>query len=97
MSSRVYIDCFTSALGDVSLKERTRPRRILSILNRNPRFSVFDVGHDSLAKTLDYLKNSKFIVYKIGQRYPWCEVELTPSGRAYLAGITHPTKQGDGA
>jgi len=85
MTYGVYLDCFTSALGDVSCKERTQPRRILSVLSRNPRFSVFDVNHDSLAKTLDFLKDNKLMVYKETE-YPWCEVELTPKGRAFLAG-----------
>lgn len=86
MTYGVRLCCFTSALGDVSFKERTQPRRILAVLARNPRFSVFDVNHDSLAKTLDFLKDAGLMVYKRGGHYPWCEVELTPKGRAYLAG-----------
>jgi hypothetical protein len=86
MSGRVYIDSFTSALADASSKERTQPRCILSILMRNPRFSTFDVSHDSLAKTLNYLKADGLMVYKEGTQYPWCEVVITDRGRQYLAG-----------
>jgi Flp pilus assembly CpaE family ATPase len=86
MTYGVRLCTFTSALGDASAKERTQPRRILAILNRNPRFSVFDVNHDSLAKTLDYLKDADFMVYKKGGHYPWCEIQVTPAGRKFLAG-----------
>jgi hypothetical protein len=46
---------------------------------------AFDASeHQSLARTLDCLGERGYIRYLDGTGYPWCEVEVTDSGKQFL-------------
>lgn len=57
---------------------------VLKYLAEVKRFSVFEAtANDTIARTMDRMQGKYFTVCKHSQ-YPWCEIELTNEGKAFL-------------
>jgi hypothetical protein len=75
--TRVHLDSFSGALGDLPKNQHGDRERVLAVLRKHPRFSCFDAtATNKLAKTLDDLKAAGRIVYAKDEQYPWCRVTV---------------------
>lgn len=81
----IHIDCFTTALDDLTQTQKRNLDQVLFTLEANPRFSVFEATADPfIARTLDKLRDEGYFTLKDGIGYPWHEAELTDKGRTRL-------------
>jgi hypothetical protein len=88
MKTTVYLDSFSGAIDDMKCKDQGNAIKVLEVLSKHPRFSVFDAtANDKIAVTLTYLFREEFIVdSRPKQGYPWHHVEVTKKGKALLDG-----------
>lgn len=76
MRSRIHIDCFTS-LDDLPKRDHGKSDRVLAVLKKAGRFSVFDIDTDTLASTMESLtKSGRIRTDPDAYGYPWVKVEV---------------------
>jgi hypothetical protein len=81
----MIIDRFSAGLDDLKRKEQGDHVKVLQVLERTKRFSVFEATeNDTIAHTMTYIMQEGF-AHSVGGAYPWTEVELTEKGRAAVA------------
>jgi hypothetical protein len=87
MKTAVYLDSFSGAIGDMTRKDQRNFLKVLGILQRHPRFSVFDcTANPEIANTMMYLNREELMEYiHPGPEYPWMECRITELGRAALS------------
>lgn len=75
-----------ATLDDLKGRDRSSMRKVLRALRKRSRFTVFEAtAEQKLALTLDRIGRRGFVRYTHGPRdFPWCKVELTEAGLAYL-------------
>lgn len=83
----VYIDTFSGAIGDMKRKDQADRMKVLAVLAKSPRFSVFDAtDNQTIARSLEWLRRGGLITIDNSRGFPWSDAVLTESGRAMLAG-----------
>lgn len=84
--SRVHIDYFGSAIGEMKRRDQSDNFKVLLVLKASPRFSVFDAtDNQSIAKTLTRLMDLAFIEYPAPQPgYPWAVAAITEKGIKFM-------------
>ena len=75
MSHAIYFDSFSGALGDLPKKLHGNERAVLEVLERHPRFSIWDVT-PVLGDTLERLCAAGRVTYDEAESYPWCRVTV---------------------
>ena len=100
---------FTSGLDDMRRADQTDPIKVLRVLEKCGRFSVFEAtANDAIARMMTRLYH-KALIYR-GKRYggpmlkmdhsmgyPWTKVVLTDAAKALLADFpAPPTGQSQG-
>lgn len=75
---------FSGAIGDMARKDQRDPMKVLAVLHRSPRFSVFDATESlGIANSLVRLARDGYIEYPQPQPgYPWSLCQLTAKGLA---------------
>jgi hypothetical protein len=87
----VFVDSFSGAIADLPSRLRRDPVAVLCVLEQSPLFSVFDATeHATLARTLDWLKETGKFTCKEGIGFPWHHAVITEKGRAYLLQAAAP-------
>lgn len=86
MKYRTFVCSFTGAIGDMKPKDQRSAVKVLAVLVKSPRFSVFDATErPEIARTLDDLKARDLIEYPDPQpEFPWNVVNVTDKGKALL-------------
>jgi hypothetical protein len=82
----IFICSFSGALGDMKRKDQRDPLKVLAVLRKSPRFSVWDATENgTIACTMDDLKNDGLIDFPKPQPgYPWSKARVTEAGIALL-------------
>lgn len=79
-NGRIYIDCFTSGLEDLKRSEQKQLGKVLTVLQKKMRFSVFEATDNPIiAKTMTKIMQEGY-VKDLGGGYPWTNVEITEKG-----------------
>ena len=93
MKTTMYFDSFSGAIDGMKRKDQGNAVKVLEVLSKHPRFSVFDATANSvIAKTMTYLFCEKYIAGtrpRLGYPrlgYPWMAVDITEKGQALLKG-----------
>ena len=83
---KAFFCSFAGAIGDMKPRDQRDPMKVLSVLDKEPSFSVFDATErKAIANSLDYLKQEGLIEYPLPQPgYPWSKVRVTKSGKKAL-------------
>ena len=87
MRTAVHLDYFSGAIGDMTRKDQRNFLKVLGVLQKHPRFSVFDcTANPEIANTLMYLSREELMEYiHPGPEYPWMECRVTELGKAALS------------
>ena len=79
-----HICTFTTGLDELTRKQHADARAVLRVLAEHKRFSVFEAtANPTIAATMDRLGEQGYIK-SAGGTFPWCEVEITEAGQAFL-------------
>ena len=96
MKTTVFLDSFSGAIEDMKKKDQSDPVKVLSVLSKHPRFSIYDAtGNLVIAKTLTELYLTGLIVDAPKREYPWFEIEITERGKEALVAATLSERNGD--
>lgn len=83
----VFIDRFSAGLDDLTRKQQRDPKRVLEVLRRTKRFSVFEATENQdIARTMTMLRDQKLITVDNSPGYPWSNVSVTRKGLKLLKG-----------
>lgn len=77
----MHIDCFSIGLDEIPHKEVTTDR-ILSILHKKGRFSIFEAtANQTIARAMTAVVHGHLVEIDTDLcAYPWTYVRLTPAG-----------------
>lgn len=85
MSNAVFICDFSSGLDDMPRKDQRDIAKVLRVLDKCGRYSVFEAtDNQTIATTMTKLCKSDLIETENSCGYPWTMVKLTEAGRRYL-------------
>jgi hypothetical protein len=85
MSDAIFICGFSSGLDDMPRKDQRDIAKVLRVLERRGRFSVFEAtANQTIATTMTKLSHSDLIETDNSCGYPWTKVKLTDAGKRYL-------------
>ena len=77
------IDTCSGRVGDMKSKDKADPMRVLRMLSKSPRFSVFDAMESAaLGRSLESLVRSGHITIDNSRGFPWSDAVLTDKGAA---------------
>lgn len=101
MTDMVILDYFSGSIGEMKVADQSDRTKVLSVLSRDPEFSVFDATErPGIAQTLDRLATDGLIDYPEPRPgYPWMRARVTEAGQKILKATYSPsintTSQGD--
>lgn len=85
MTGAVFICSFSSGLDDMPRKDQRDIGKVLRVLDKCGRFSVFEAtDNQTIATTMTKLCHSDLIETDNSCGYPWTKVKLTDAGRKLL-------------
>ena len=85
MSNAIFICGFSSGLDDMPRKDQRDIAKVLRVLERRGRFSVFEAtANQTIATTMTKLSRGDLIETDNSCGYPWTTVKLTDAGKRYL-------------
>ena len=100
----VIVCSFTSGLDEMKRKDQGDAVKVLQVLERTKRFSVFEAtANNTLARTISNIMSRGYsviiresgerrdygkLVERTGGAYPWVNIELTDGGKRLLSDTT---------
>lgn len=81
--SSIFICSFSSGLDDMRRADQRNPVKVLEVLHKCKRFSVFEAtANQTIARTMTDLCAGKWshLIRTTEGAYPWTGVELTDAG-----------------
>lgn len=80
-----FICSFSSGLDDMPRKDQRDVAKVLAVLEKCGRFSVFEAtDNQTIASTMTHISRRGLIETDISCGYPWTKVKLTDAGRELL-------------
>ena len=83
---RIIVCSFSGAIGDMKRKDQRDRLKVLAVLKKSPRFSVWDASDNKgIANTMTDLMTDGLIDYPDPQPgFPWSQARVTEAGMKLL-------------
>jgi len=85
MQPVVFIDRFSVGIDELSARSQRNPVRVLRMLHRAGRFSVFEAtANETIANTVQWLFDNGYFTTDNSSRFPWSKVVVTAKGKSLI-------------